>query len=209
MGPAKTQWRTEFTSDVFRPYAGIYSWSRRTRKEEGFLCRPPHTHKYRISYLETFGSSLLKTMETGSGHSRTYDAVSVRRLMPWKQETWIYSQVIHTRTTVYSPPATTQAFLTHPAKPSDATKPRPVTCAFCKGPHFPTACTKVTDIDKRIDIVKRDYLCYYNCLGSHKLRSCKSAKRCRPAHDGQNSGLAQRLNMHRLCNAFFTNVGLT
>ena len=60
------------------------------------------------------------------------------------------------------------------AKPSSRSQmhsvPDPVkrACAFCKGPHSSADCTEVTDHDGRINIVKRDHLCF-NWLGRHKI----------------------------------------
>ncbi|XP_077996706.1 uncharacterized protein LOC144450013 [Glandiceps talaboti] len=51
-------------------------------------------------------------------------------------------------------------------------------CAFCKGPHLPNECNIVTDKEKRLDIVKRDKLCF-NCLGKHRVNDCKSKFCCR------------------------------
>ena len=51
-------------------------------------------------------------------------------------------------------------------------------CAFCKGPHSRADCTEVTDHDGRINIVKRDHLCF-NCLRCHKISDCKSKSKCR------------------------------
>lgn len=83
----------------------------------------------------------------------------------------------------YSTPATTQAFLTHTAKykgqashhPPSGTRQK--TCAFCKGTHFSAECRKVPDVDKRLDIVRRDHMCF-NCLGNHQAIRCRSTKRC-------------------------------
>ena len=114
---AETQWRTGFTSDVFRPYAGIYSWSRCTRKEGRFLWRRPRTHNTEATGKCSEAHHCKTPWEQGADTRRLMiDAVSARRLMPWKQETWVYSQV-HDSHTEYSPPATTQAFLTHAVKP--------------------------------------------------------------------------------------------
>ena len=51
-------------------------------------------------------------------------------------------------------------------------------CVYCKGDHFPSVCEVVTDVQKRLEIVKRGNLCY-NCLGNHKVSHCNSKFRCK------------------------------
>ena len=48
---------------------------------------------------------------------------------------------------------------------------------FCKGPHSANQCTTITDHQKRLDIVKRNHLCF-NCLARHKVSQCTSKFRC-------------------------------
>ncbi|XP_070548743.1 uncharacterized protein [Ptychodera flava] len=72
------------------------------------------------------------------------------------------------------PPATA-AFLTTTRQKA----PKPQHCAFCKKTgHKPTDCTVVTDKTRRLEIVKRDKLCF-NCLsGTHRVSDCKSKFKC-------------------------------
>ena len=51
-------------------------------------------------------------------------------------------------------------------------------CVYCKGEHSPTSCNVVTDSQKRLEIIKRENLCF-NCLGSHKVAHCNSKFRCK------------------------------
>ena len=50
-------------------------------------------------------------------------------------------------------------------------------CFYCKGEHTPTACSEVTDYQKRLEIVRKANLCY-NCLGNHKVYLCNSKFWC-------------------------------
>ncbi|XP_070576126.1 uncharacterized protein [Ptychodera flava] len=70
-------------------------------------------------------------------------------------------------------PSMTAAFhaKASPAKPKKS-------CAYCKDSHFPNDCIVVSDRAKRLDIVKRDKLCF-NCLGKHRVSECKSRFSCR------------------------------
>ena len=43
-------------------------------------------------------------------------------------------------------------------------------CVYCGDPHAPDNCKSVVDQQKRMDIIKRDKLCF-NCLGHHSLPS--------------------------------------
>ncbi|XP_006825701.1 uncharacterized protein LOC102808861, partial [Saccoglossus kowalevskii] len=61
---------------------------------------------------------------------------------------------------------------------AQSTKKRPQTCPFCKGTHFASNCTIITDTRKRLDIVKKDRLCF-NCFGKHRVSECKSKYSCR------------------------------
>ena len=52
------------------------------------------------------------------------------------------------------------------------------TCVFCKGSHLSVDCRKVRELEQRMQIVKKDRLCF-NCLGKHKVSDCKSRFKCR------------------------------
>ncbi|XP_070550376.1 uncharacterized protein [Ptychodera flava] len=86
------------------------------------------------------------------------------------------------QTTDVTDPQPTAAFLVknNHRSPSQqkaiSLKSRP--CVFCKASHSPTVCAVVTDPVKRMEIVKRDLLCF-NCFGTHKAAVCTSKFRCR------------------------------
>jgi len=63
-------------------------------------------------------------------------------------------------------------------------------CAYCKGSHSSAHCNMVTDVKARLDIVKRERLCF-NCLGTHTCKSaqCNSKNRCRICHKKHHSSL--------------------
>ena len=55
----------------------------------------------------------------------------------------------------------------------------PKTCVFCKNSHYPNDCPTVTDKQARIDIIKRNRLCF-NCLKrGHTSKDCMAKGRCR------------------------------
>ena len=57
---------------------------------------------------------------------------------------------------------------------SHASKRKGTVYVFCKGAHPTHACETVTDHEKRLEIVKRDNLCF-NCLAHHKVLHCQSS----------------------------------
>ena len=51
------------------------------------------------------------------------------------------------------------------------------TCAYCKGPHSPSACDVIITSQARKDFIVEHKLCF-NCLGRHKVSACTSRHRC-------------------------------
>ena len=67
----------------------------------------------------------------------------------------------------------------HPAdkKPVSAK----LVCVYCKGCHVSTQYDTVTDTKARMDVVRKERLCF-NCLGQHKASNCNSRNRCKKYH---------------------------
>jgi len=61
-------------------------------------------------------------------------------------------------------------------------------CVYCKGPHSSAQCNVVVDVKARLDVVKREKLCF-NCLGSHRAMYCNSKNRCRLCHKKHHTSL--------------------
>ena len=53
-----------------------------------------------------------------------------------------------------------------------------LTCAYCKGCHTATTCEIHKDVPSRLEVIKREHLCY-NCLAHHRVSNCSSRNRCR------------------------------
>lgn len=66
-----------------------------------------------------------------------------------------------------------------------STKP---VCVYCKNSHASVHCNAVTDVKARIDVVKREGLCF-NCLGHHKVAHCNSKNRCKGCHKKHHTSL--------------------
>ena len=60
---------------------------------------------------------------------------------------------------------------------SDSQAQKKHTCLYCKGPHAPGTCEAVKDHQRRLDIIKREKLCF-NCLGHHIVSNCGSKNQC-------------------------------
>ena len=56
---------------------------------------------------------------------------------------------------------------------------KPMSCIYCHSTtHSPSACNTVSDHQKRLDIVRKENLCF-NCLGRHRVAQCRSKSRCK------------------------------
>ena len=73
------------------------------------------------------------------------------------------------------------------AKDGDG-RQKSIQCAYCTETHFANECTKYRDRDARMDIVKRDRLCF-NCLGKHRVADCKSKSNCRKCNKRHHTSL--------------------
>ena len=63
-------------------------------------------------------------------------------------------------------------------------------CVFCKGEHLATQCDVISDQPKRMEVVKKEKLCY-NCLGHHKIAQCQSKGRCKHCKGRHHTSLCQ------------------
>ena len=61
-------------------------------------------------------------------------------------------------------------------------------CTYCKGPHSSVQYNVITDVKARLDVVKRERLCF-NCLGNHKSVHCNTKNHCRICHKKHHSSL--------------------
>ena len=67
---------------------------------------------------------------------------------------------------------------------------KPPKCTFCKGSHPATQCDAIPDQSKRMDIVKREKLCF-NCLGHHRVSQCQSKGRCKRCKERHHTSLCR------------------
>ena len=64
-------------------------------------------------------------------------------------------------------------------------KDRPIECLFCKGSHWGSNCTEVTDIESRKSILRKQNRCFICLKRSHIAKDCRSGwncRRCRKSH---------------------------
>ena len=64
---------------------------------------------------------------------------------------------------------------------------------FITKTHSSKHCQTVTDYQKRLEIVKKDNLCF-NCLGHHKASKCQSIKRCVNCNRKHHTSLCSKKN---------------
>ena len=66
----------------------------------------------------------------------------------------------------------------YPSAQNPTSRPKaPPPCVYCKKAHSSKNCQTVTDYQRRLEIVKKDNLCF-NCLGHHKASKCQSKNHC-------------------------------
>ena len=76
---------------------------------------------------------------------------------------------------------------------------KPPKCVFCKGSHPATQCNTITDQSKRMDIVKREKLCF-NCLGHHRVIQCQSNGRCKRCKEQHHTSLCRGTTNSQISN---------
>ena len=96
--------------------------------------------------------------------------------------------------TTTNPPATASFYTAiRGGRPLTSNGKKKLPCVYCKGEHSPNACTAVTDYQKRLDIVKKENLCF-NCLGKHKISQCNSKFRCKRCSHKHHTSLCKPIN---------------
>ncbi|XP_063436701.1 uncharacterized protein LOC134718141 [Mytilus trossulus] len=70
-------------------------------------------------------------------------------------------------------------------------KSHTINCAYCKEPHYSSECTKYTDPNDRMTIVKKERLCF-NCLGRHSVADCKSKSNCKKCKRRHHTSLCNK-----------------
>ncbi len=85
-----------------------------------------------------------------------------------------------------------------PTDPSSSRHPNPRTkvpqpCVYCKKAHSSKNCRTVTDYEKRIEVIKKENLCF-NCLGHHKASKCQSRNRCTNCNRKHHTSICNKEN---------------
>uniref|UniRef100_A0ABM0M187 Uncharacterized protein LOC102806767 n=1 Tax=Saccoglossus kowalevskii TaxID=10224 RepID=A0ABM0M187_SACKO len=78
-------------------------------------------------------------------------------------------------------------------------------CTYCKGGHTPNDCVVVSDFDSRLDIVKRNKLCF-NCLGNHVVNNCRSKYSCRHCQKKHHTSLHDKSKDKEITNRSHSNT---
>ena len=71
---------------------------------------------------------------------------------------------------------------------------KPICCIYCHSQnHSSSSCNTVTDQQKRLDIVKKENVCF-NCLGRHRVAQCKSKSRCKRCKAKHHTSLCENVD---------------
>ena len=95
-----------------------------------------------------------------------------------------------------SPTMTTASFYTGASNSTPRQSPqyKPKSCTYCQSTtHSTSSCDVVTDSGKRLEIVRRENLCF-NCLGRHRAAQCKSKSRCKRCKGKHHTSLCENMS---------------
>ena len=91
---------------------------------------------------------------------------------------------------IHPPP--TSAFVIQTQPKTNNHKEKINKCAFCNSrQHNVFNCTRMTDPQRRHDIIKAKELCF-NCFGSHKVSDCRNRNRCKKCHKKHHTTLCSQ-----------------
>ena len=68
-------------------------------------------------------------------------------------------------------------------------------CVYCKGAHSAYNCDRVTDYQKRLNIIKGSNLCF-NCLANHRVSQCPSKFHCMQCKKKHHTSLYNNSTSH-------------
>ena len=85
------------------------------------------------------------------------------------------------------------------ANVNESTRPSPagnqIKCAYCRGGHYSASCDRVTDLQARLEILRRDRRCFVCLRFGHQSRSCSLD--CRRCHGKHHQSLCRQTNSPR------------
>ena len=85
------------------------------------------------------------------------------------------------------------------ANVNESTRPLPagnqIKCAYCRGGHYSASCDRVTDLQSRLEILRRDRRCFVCLRFGHQSRSC--SLNCRRCHGKHHQSLCRQTNSPR------------
>ena len=58
-------------------------------------------------------------------------------------------------------------------------RPTEIRCVYCKNSHYSSACDKVTDVNERKNILRRDRRCFLCLQTNHRIKECRNNRSCR------------------------------
>ncbi|XP_046864671.1 uncharacterized protein LOC124459195 [Xenia sp. Carnegie-2017] len=66
-----------------------------------------------------------------------------------------------------------------------------IQCVYCKEPHFSASCDRVTDVNDRKSILRRDNRCFVCLRIGHLSKNCESKKKCRRCHGAHHLSICE------------------
>ena len=80
-------------------------------------------------------------------------------------------------------------------------------CVYCKGGHYSASCDKVSSIQSRKDILKKEGRCFLCLANGHRVSQCSSNKKCRKCQRRHHQSICEATGSNT--NASNTNAGNT
>ncbi|XP_046845603.1 uncharacterized protein LOC124439422 [Xenia sp. Carnegie-2017] len=66
-----------------------------------------------------------------------------------------------------------------------------IQCVYCKQPHFSASFDRVTDVNDRKSILRRDNRCFVCLRIGHLSKNCESKKNCRRCHGAHHQSICE------------------
>ena len=73
-------------------------------------------------------------------------------------------------------------------------RPTEILCVYCKKSHYSAAYDKVTDVNERKNILRRDRRCFLCLQTNHGIKECRNNRRCRKCYGRHHQSLCVPLS---------------
>ena len=69
-----------------------------------------------------------------------------------------------------------------------------IQCVYCSGNHFSASCTKTSEVQARLEILKRDRRCFVCLKKGHRSNQCSNQRGCRRCSGRHHQSICNQLN---------------